>query len=147
MTEFRAAVSRRFKGLVVACVLFVLTVIATALYNYEAQSNAVEFVHGLQVGIFIGTLLLIVKSILRLRTAMKNETSLKMLYIEERDERKQLVQQKANSLSLNALLLILSLAAIVTGFFHATISITLFAVLALISMTSVVTRFYYNRKY
>jgi len=147
MNEFKGVISRRFKLLISVVVLFVLIVLAFFLYGYETESNLGDFVLGMQTGIFIGTLALICVKINALRLALRDEAALKKLYIEEKDERKQLIEQSTNSLSLQIILLLTSLAAVVSGFFSVTVSITLFAVLTVLSLVMVITKWYYNRKY
>ncbi|WP_258199974.1 DUF2178 domain-containing protein [Paenibacillus endoradicis] len=119
--------------------MFSLIVILTALYGYKFQSDAGDLVHGVQVGIFIGMQIIILLFGKKLRAALRNESLLKTLYIEEHDERKKLIMEKASSLSLYVTLFSVSLAAIVFGFFNVTISITLFAVLIVILLTRIST--------
>ncbi|SED13417.1 hypothetical protein [Paenibacillus sp. GP183] len=147
MTEFRTVVTRRLRWLNGVNGVFSLIVILTALNRYEVESDAGDLVHGLQFGIFIGMQIMILLVGKKLRTALRNESLLKTLYIEEHDERKKLVMQKANSLSLYVTLFSISLTAIVFGFFNVTISITLFAALIVILLTRIFTKQYYNRKF
>lgn len=147
MTEFRTVLTRRLRWLIGANGVFSLIVILTALYGYKVQSDTGDFVHGLQVGIFIGMQIKILLVGKKLRAALQNESLLKTQYIEEHDERKKLIMEKANSLSLYVTLFSVSLAAILFGFFNVTISITLFAVLIVILLTRISTNQYYNRKF
>ncbi|MCY9669634.1 hypothetical protein M5X11_32740 [Paenibacillus alginolyticus] len=147
MTEFRTVLTRRLRWLIGATCVFSLIVILTALYGYKVQSDAGDFVHGVQVGIFIGMQIIILLVGKKLRAALRNESFLKKLYIEEHDERKKLIMEKANSLSLYVTLFSVSLASIVLGFFNVTISITLFAVLIVILLTRISSNQYYNRKF
>jgi hypothetical protein len=147
MTEFRTVVTRRLRGLIGVNGVFSLIIVLIALFGYKAKSDAGDFVHGVQVGIFIGMQIMILLVGKKLRAALRNESLLKTLYIEEHDERKNLVMQKANSLSLYVMLFSVSFAAIVFGFFNATISITLFAALIVILLTKIFTKHYYNRKF
>ncbi|NOU68796.1 hypothetical protein GC096_32760 [Paenibacillus sp. LMG 31461] len=147
MVEFRTVLTRRLRWLIGVNGVFTLIVILTALYGYKVQSDAGDFVHGLQVGIFIGMQIIILLVGKKLRAALRNESLLKTLYIEEHDERKKLIMEKTNSLSLYVTLFSVSLAAIVFGFFNVTVSITLFGVLIVILLTRISTKKYYNRKF
>ncbi|MNV50197.1 hypothetical protein D3C71_1421940 [compost metagenome] len=146
MTEFGTVVSKRLRWLMGVNGVFSLIVILTALYGYRAQNDASDFVHGMQVGVFGGMQVMILMLAKKFRAALRNASSLKRLYIEEHDERKKLIQQKANSLSLYVTLFFVSLSAIVFGFFNVTISITLFAALVVVLLTRWGTKHYYNRK-
>ena len=147
MKEFRVVVSRRLKLLIGVMALFALVVVAMGFYTYEEQGSVADFVLGLQTGIFVGTLAVLFLKMKKLRAALRNETVLKTLFIEEKDERRLLIEQKANTLSLRVIMYITALAAVVSGFFHVTISLTLFAVLALVALVMTITKLYYNRQY
>lgn len=148
MKGFHAIVSRRLKYSIWVIALFVLIVLLIGfLYGYESRGSERDFVLGLQTGIFIGTIAMILLKMKKLWAASRDETALKRLYIEEKDERRQLIEQKANSFSLQAILLLTSLAAVVSGFIDVTVSITLFAVLAMVALVGIIAKLYYSRKY
>lgn len=61
-----------------------------------------------------------------------NETELKKMYIEENDERTGLILRNASTLGMSVILMGLGVAAIVSGFFSATVFSTLMACLLFI---------------
>src|SRR5690554_4430322 len=127
MKNFREKIKRRivFQVLtiiIVAAVYFIL------LYNKDkiaGENNIVSFVRGFQTGLFASLQAVSIYHLFKYISALKNEETLKEIYIKENDERKIMIEQKAGSVSMIISYIILALASIIAGFYNQIIFFTL----------------------
>lgn len=80
-----------------------------------------SFIKGFHIGAFIGLELLTVYGIAKHFQALKNDDSIKRMYISEHDERSGLIIQSASVLGMSIILIGLGLAAIIAGFFSSVV--------------------------
>lgn len=147
MEAYQPVVAKRMKGLIALNGVFALVTILTAIYGGEAASGAEDFVRGIQLGVFIGMEAGLLYLIMKLGKVLKNPQALKMMYIEEKDERNNLIKLHSRSAGLNIVVFGMAFAAILSGFFNHTVSIALFGALLFILAVNLATKEYYKKKY
>lgn len=79
--------------------------------------------------------------------ALKSETEIKKLYVEEHDERLAMINSKASKTSTTIVLYIIMVLVIVFGFINQIVSVTLLLVWALIAALNIVVHNYYESKF
>jgi hypothetical protein len=91
MEKFKLDIQRRIYGFAGLILLFVLTYyFMNRMYGMGDGSDASDFIRGFQLGIFSAMVGATVVRILVYNAALRNETKLRKLHIEETDERNQL---------------------------------------------------------
>lgn len=95
------------------------------LSNRSRLPEISDFIRGFQSGVFTGLLLVFLIFIVKYRKSMKSDEALKKLYIEENDERGQLIGYKVSVFTTVAMLILLALSTVVAGFFNEIIFFTL----------------------
>ncbi|HLV09935.1 MAG TPA: hypothetical protein VKY40_06995 [Halanaerobiales bacterium] len=149
MKNFREKMKRRivFQVLtiiIVAAVYFIL------LYNKDkiaGENYIVSFVRGFQTGLFVSLQAVSIYYLFKYISALKNEETLKEIYIKENDERKIMIEQKAGSVSMIISYIILALASIIAGFYNQIIFFTLVGTLLFLAFTRLFMYLYFNRRY
>lgn len=117
--------------------------IASTAIDEQWQNLWNGFISGAAGG--IGGILLL--CIFRIRKALKDEKALKILYIQEKDERNQKIWTSARATAMQIFLVGGLVAAIVAGFFNITISLTIFACVFIHSLIGGGCKLYYSRKF
>jgi len=151
MKEFEEKIRAKLRnniaalGVLAAVVVFLLIYTGT-LGWIEGASNALNFYKGVQTGVCIGFLFVLVRNIVKYSRALRSEEKLKRLYISQTDERKQLIWQKAGSGAVVVFINILAISAIIAGSFNFTVFFTLLGVFALAAFIYAVFLLYYNKK-
>lgn len=142
MKDFKKKIRERFN----LCTMFFSTlslpgaVIFSRLINRDMLFLGMLLLTGMAV-IYIVNLRLL----FRYGKALKSEEALKKLYIEEHDERRLLIKEKTESISIKIVLCGLILATFITGCFSTAISLTLLAVVVFIALTLHFTEKHYNK--
>jgi len=151
MKNFKEVLQKRllFMGLFngLAVIFIVLT---GAYYDSIAASgsqNIADMIRGFQVGIFISLQTVLLLYMTKYRKALKDETKLKLLYVEEHDERTKLITDKIGGLGFNFTLASIATATVMAGFFHQTVFITLLLVLIYAVLVKGSLKIYYKNKY
>ncbi|RUT40519.1 hypothetical protein EJP82_24785 [Paenibacillus anaericanus] len=99
------------------------------LSNRNRLPEISDFILGFQSGVFTGLLFVFIIFIVKYRKSMKSDEALKKLYIEENDERGQLIGYKVSVFTTVAMLILLALSTVVAGFFNELIFFTLLGTL------------------
>ena len=107
------------------------------------QSQWRGFVSGASFGI----LALMLYGVIRNIRALKNEQKLKKLYVVENDERQILIYTNALRSAMQFWLILGLVAAIITGYFNATVSITLLIAVLTTSVLCMLFKLYYNKRF
>lgn len=102
------------------------------LSNRNRLPEISDFILGFQSGVFTGLLFVFIIFIVKYRKSMKSEEALKKLYIEENDERGQLIGYKGSVSTTVAMLILLAFSTIVAGFFNEIIFFTLLGVFGML---------------
>lgn len=120
MNEYLAKVNRRTNLVAFAAIAVALVYAALAIFRGYLPALP-GFIKGFHSGAFIGAELVAVWYLAKCIRARKNETELKKMYIEETDERTGLIIRNASTLGMNIAFIGLAAAAIISGFFSATV--------------------------
>lgn len=102
---------------------------------------------GFICGAALSVLFIMIFYLVRNIIALQNDAALKKLYVKEHDERTAQVWQTARAEAYRTCLIVGIVAAIVSGFFSMTVSITIIACIAVLSYTGLAYKFYYDRKF
>ncbi|WP_312104389.1 hypothetical protein [Pygmaiobacter massiliensis] len=116
-------------------------------FGTAARSHGGDFIHGFQLGLFIGLELLLVYHVSKIMAAQKNDKDLLALYIAEHDERKASIRLHTFATSGLFSMGLLAFAAIVAGFFDEKVCITLIATLFVLALVKLPFKIYYARKF
>ena len=138
--NFRTAL---WKRLAFAAVYFI-AIIATAVIALVIDTDSIEVSYSLGFGTGIATIMIFF--LIKYIAALKNEEKLKKLMIEENDERTAYIDSKAGSKAINAVIMLLALAMLISNFFDKTVFFTLLAATLATALTKMVIGFYYSRK-
>lgn len=117
--RMRSFLSRIYAGLVV--------VFIACLNLFVPHAN--NFQIGFTLGLALATEIFVLLLTNQYSRALGNETALKQLYIQEHDERTKAMKAQIGALGLNTVIALLTLATIISGFFHPIVFFTLFFVL------------------
>lgn len=150
MEEFKIVLKRRIVLLTIFNVLAVIFVGVAGVWGYnqiDSNGHIYDFMHGLQVGLFAAFVFIVLKQILMYNKAFKDDEKLRLVYIEENDERKKLISDKIGGVGYNFVLGSLIIAVVVAGFFSDVVFITLFCALLFMSLVKGFLKIYYNKKY
>ncbi|MHC1734637.1 MAG: hypothetical protein AB9921_03105 [Erysipelotrichaceae bacterium] len=146
MEKFKLDIQRRIYGFAGLILLFVLTYyFMNRMYGMGDGSDASDFIRGFQLGIFSAMVGATVVRILVYNAALRNETKLRKLHIEENDERNQLIALKAGGFASLVELIVSVLATLVAGFFSTTVFFTLLGVVLFIVFLRLITKLVYQR--
>jgi hypothetical protein len=146
MEKFKLDIQRRIYGFAGLILLFVLTYyFMNRMYGMGDGSDASDFIRGFQLGIFSAMVGATVVRILVYNAALRNETKLRKLHIEETDERNQLIALKAGGFASLVELIVSVLATLVAGFFSNTVFFTLLGVVLFIVFLRLITKLVYQR--
>lgn len=111
------------------------------------NENISAMMQGFQAGIFMLLQIVMLKYIIKYRKVLKNEDELKKLYIEEHDERKNLIKDKIGGAGFDFSLGAIATATIMAGFFHQMVCVTLLGVLIFMSLVKGFLKVYYRNKF
>lgn len=150
MNTYRETLNKRlkwsvaFNGLAIALIAITFWIGQALNQNSTMEDGMVT---GFQVGIFIGLQAVMLYGIIRYRKALKDDTLLKAMYIQETDERSRWLQGKIGSMGLKLILSGIMIAMIIAGFFNLTVLLTLFAVLLFVLFVQLGLKVFYQNKY
>ncbi|GEM_PF-741048 len=155
MEDYRKILRKRKILCLVFGILLLPLAIATLYLFYSMDSaikgsDIVEFfggvLNGLRAGLGITIVMLLFVKAIQYHKALKNDTEIKNLYIEEHDERNIALNEKSSKISFNVIFLAIFISCVITGFINSTVSLTLLAVLFFVTLTKVVIYIMYSRK-
>ncbi len=151
MEKFQEVVAVRLKFLIGLSAVATIIIITLALNGDQlvkvSGQEISDFIQGFQLGIFLGMQCALLFYGSKLRKALKNKDALKMIYIEEHDERLTVIKQKTGGLALYIIMIGVALAAIIAGFFNELIFLTLLVTLVFIVSVKAVLKIYWSKKY
>lgn len=150
MIEFKTTIKKRISLLSIFSVLSIVFIAVVGIWGYnqiDTNGHINDAMHGFQAGLFTGFLVMMLAQITKYRKALKDDEKLKLLYIEENDERKKLIRDKIGGVGYDFALGALVIALVAAGFFSEIIFITLGSVLLFMSLLKGFLKVYYNKKY
>lgn len=142
MEEFRRRIKKRIILMRIYCAVVAALFTIGAVGNiFDRETNAVSFT----LGVYTGTLFLVVINLRKYMLAMKYEENFKQLYIQETDERHQYIVAKTGGSAINIIIFSLALASIIAGFFSETIFFTLLGSVLFVALVKGSLKIYYNK--
>ncbi|MDF2533452.1 MAG: rane protein [Clostridia bacterium] len=150
MEKFRNVLKKRLALMIGFDGFAIILIALTGFYgNMTAggNENLTDFIEGSQVGIFFALQIMILVSLVSYAKALKSESSLKKLYIKEKDERRKLIQDKIGGVGLNFSFGAIATATVMAGFFHQIVFSTLTGVLIFMALVKGFLKVYYRNKF
>lgn len=147
MNGFRIMLKKRLIWLLSFNGIAVIFIILSRIYGKKTVGSAEDFISGFQTGIFISAQLMILFLLVKYTKALNNKEKLKMLYIEENDERTKLIRDKIGGVGFFFSLAVIISSTIISGFFSKTVFFTLFAVTLFMAAIKAFLKLYYRKKY
>lgn len=126
-------------------VVYIICVILRNRFPFVDQEVADMYL-GFQAGLSVSIGFALAIGIWKIRRALKSEEKLRMLYIEEHDERKNAIAFRAAASGVLVIMIILIAATFITAYINKTVFLTLITVTACISVILLVLKIYYNKK-
>lgn len=119
------------------------------IFLYIFQRTSPELDHGLsfQMGICVGLIIIGIALIYKYTTALKNDSQLKKLYINEQDERKAMIKQKMCQSALVTFMICLLLMISIVVYLNLTVAYTLIAVVYGLLFIVLGFKIYYSKRY
>ncbi len=147
MEEFKKRLKVRIILLSIGLIVFIAANIVLSLSLGQWREAAFQsFVNGFQTGLGAFFFVLLVLFIIQYAQSVRSEVKLKQLYIEETDERKLLIYQKSGAIGMNAAIIGLAGASILSGYFNTTVFITLLSACLFVSVIRGVLKLYYRTR-
>lgn len=147
MKTLKQDLSMKICWMAVACVVLAALVLGGFFggqYIY-GDSHVGGFIAGVQTGLFLVVLIVLLREIFRYRKALHNDEALRQLQIEQNDERSRYIRDKIGGIGLNVVIFLVAAGTIVSGFFSHTVFFTLLATLFAIVLVKAVLKGYYLR--
>jgi hypothetical protein len=146
MDKFKGKIQKRVMMLSMTA-MFTAAVYIVLVSGLVMETPSVpEFIKGFNMGAFSGVELILVFFTVKYFVSMKNEATIKKLYIEENDERTKTIFQKTGAVGMTLFIIVLAIGAIVAGFFDQTVFYTLLGTTALGSLIRGACKLYYHKK-
>lgn len=147
MEAYKRSMQSLIKWIILGLVLSLAITIGLYFYSQQQMNKAhiSDFVHGVQTGIFTGLFLGLIYAIIKIKSILKDEASLKKAYIKSNDERTRFIYYKISNTSFYIEVFILFLGVIISGFFNSFVSITLLAVLSIKLILKKVLKLYFEK--
>lgn len=146
MEKFRAKIQKRVTVLSLTAI-FTAAVYLLLISGLVMDTPSVPgFIRGFNMGAFAGVELILVFFTVRYFVSMKNDDTLKKLYIEENDERTKLILEKTGAVGMLLFIIVSAVGAIVAGFFNETVFYTLLGTTVLSSLIRGACKLYYHIK-
>lgn len=147
MEKYKQKLKLRIVFLLIGAVLTaVLFFICSLFQKSMAETEANAFIRGFQTGIFAAMEGIMLFTICRYLGALRKDSKFKKIYIQETDERKQLIALKSTSLGQTVSAYLLLTATVISGFFNTTVFFTLLAAVLAISSVSIFLKLYFCRR-
>lgn len=129
---------------IIAAVVFICGLIGV-FDKFGPHGDFGDFLSGFQTGLFTALMLVAVYSIAKMLSAIKNPDKLKMMYIDETDERTKAISEKSGHNLFMALCYPMLLADIISGYFSSAVFFTLLGTLVFMDATHLAMILYYKK--
>ena len=104
------------------------------------------FMAGMYTGLFTVVIIVVIASMVKYISAIKNEEKLKALYIYENDERRLVIQSKMGGAAIQWILSGMTAATLAAGFLNQTVFFTLLGALLFTATVKAVFKIVYTKK-
>lgn len=154
MEQFKEKIKAQSRNLVIAiaiwtviCLLGLVFEAGGMLQPVSGDSHWGSMWHGFISGVSFAFLALFVAALIRNQKALKDDKSLKKLYIAETDERNIKIWTSARATSMQIFVMLGLAAGVIAGYFSMTVSITILACVTVHSLIGGVCKLCYNKIY
>lgn len=144
MDKYRGILRKRLITAGVYCLIILLLAVIEIIIGKEQRIS--EHILKFNIGFCIGILGSIIFDMAKYIVALKDESKLKKLYINENDERNKYINAKIGSSGMRIMLAVLAGCTVISGFINMTIFITLFCVLVFSILMIFILKLYYNKR-
>ena len=149
MNEYRSKL--KFTNILFSICAAALIVVQILAYSkiispITADSHWADTWNGFIAGVAMGLTIVMVFVLVKNLMAMKSEKTLKKLYAKENDERKIEICSKGKSAGASICLPCMLVAAIISGYFSITVSITVVVCIFSVSLFMLAGKIYYSKK-
>jgi hypothetical protein len=145
MEKFAKKVKSRSLIMSLVTIFIGLTIVILMIIQNKLP-NLPDFIRGYQFGITTGLIVIMVYYIVKDLISLRDEKSLRKLYIEETDERNKTIMQQTGAVGMNLCIIGLAFASIVTGFFNQIVFFSLLGATIFASTIKGILILYYNKK-
>lgn len=152
MAAYKDTIRRRLRWAWVEGIALVAIVAGATWYSLgvvgvqHPDDHLLGFRMGVQTGLFLAILLLVIVYSVRYARALRSDSRLEAMYIEETDERNRFIQDKIGGVGYNAAMILMAVGVVVSGFFDGTVFFTLLAATAAMAFLKAGLKVYYSRK-
>lgn len=140
MENFKKTLKKRVLFGTIYCLS--IPVLAILLHWSIGSTRAAGFTSGFASGLAGVALYIVIQS----ARALKDEEKARAIYIKENDERGQIIGYRTAKATVLTMLVLLSIAMLVTAYIDFQITIILLVVTLLFAFTSLIWKAYYNKK-
>lgn len=151
MENFKEVLKKRIRMLTFLAIIFTILVFTLGVWGYKNSlgndNHVVSSLYGLSAGAFGGSLAVILKTIFKYNSVIKDENRLKLKYIEENDEREILIRSKMGTTIEYIVFGSVLLGAIVSTYINSTVALTLYSVIIFMVVMKIITKLYYGSKF
>lgn len=149
MEKYKSTLKKR---IALFAALFLLSVVLFGFATFRSLSSSATghiagFFAGVQSGGFLACALVLALFCVRYIQALSHPEKLKKMYIEETDERTQLIQQKIGGIAYTVFNFLLILATIFASYFSVTVAFSIFGVTLAFTALRAGLKLYYLQKY
>lgn len=132
----------------------IITITAAAVFTcgllgifdkYAPKGDFGDFLSGFQMGLFVSLMLIAVYNIAKMLSALNNPDKLKIMYINETDERTKAISEKSGHNLFMAWSYPVLLADIISGYFSIEVFFTLLGALVFMNAVHLALIFYYKK--
>lgn len=142
MDKFKKSVKKRLVIMrVYSAAIAILLILSTFFSFTEFEIGPVNFA----LGVCLGAMILVLFGMRKYAMAMRNDESIKRLFIEENDERHKFIIAKTGGHAINIVIFGLLLGAIISGFFNEMIFLSLLGATFFSALVKGCLKWYYVR--
>ena len=131
--------------LIAASLYSVAVLVFLAMGATHTEAFVSDFIGGFSLGLCSGIEAVVIFSMAKYVRALRDGEKLRKLYIEERDERMNMIRSKAGGAAMVVSIAGLLLAALVAGYFDATVFATLICAALVDAFAMIFLKFYYAK--
>lgn len=148
MTVYKKSIKTRLVLFLVSFVVVsALFAISFLTLNASKSNAAGDFINGYRFGISFSVLAGLIYYIIYYYLILQSEEKLRKSYIDETDERKIMIAQKAGSNGMGLVVLGLAIASVISSFFDDKVSITLIITCLVTVLIHSGLKLYYKNKF
>lgn len=144
--DYRKTLKKRMCMYYIMILLGAITLTLSIIFSTGSLAYLSSFLSGVYSGIGSALIAIGIVFIIRTRKLLKDEAKLKQKMLEERDERNQMIIQKAMCSASTILLIVAYISLIISGIFNLVVFWTLWIILIVYMVIFISLLVYFNKK-